>query len=262
MAKRKIKDSRAVVTGASSGIGREIARELAAQEAAVVAVARRADRLRALVEQITRDGGRAEMVAGDITDPMVQLGAVQKAQEAFGGLDILVNNAGIGAVGLFEDADAGRLRKLMDVNFFALAEMTRLALPFLKMGNRPIVVNVSSVFGHRGAPFHSEYCASKFAVQGFSEAVRAELGKHGIQVMVVSPGTTATEFSEHVIQRTAEPNWPKHQPISAEEVARRTVRAMRRGKHEIIPYKWGKVFCWLNRFSPRLTDWVMARYVR
>ena len=261
MAKREIKDSRAIVTGASSGIGREIARELAHQGAGVVVVARRADRLRSLVEEITSDGGRAEMVVGDITDPMVQLRAVERAQEAFGGLDILVNNAGIGAVGLFEDADAGRLRKLMDVNFFALAEMTRLALPFLKMGNRPIVVNVGSILGHRGVPCNSEYCASKFAVQGFSEAVRSEFSKLGIDVLVVSPGTTETEFFDHVVQKTGEPNWPKHAPVPAAQVARKTVRAIRRGKHEIIPYKWGVLLCWLNRLSPRLTDTLMARYV-
>lgn len=249
-----------MVTGASSGIGREIAGELARQGAGVVVVARRADRLAQLVDEITGNGGKAERVVGDITDPMVQLKAIETAQEKLGGLDILVNNAGIGAMGLFEDADPTRLRKLMDVNFFALAETTRLALPFLKMGNRPIVVNVSSILGHRGVPHNSEYCASKFAVQGFSEAIRSEFKRLGIDVLVVSPGTTETEFFDRVVEKTGQPKWPEHTPVSAAEVARRTVNAIRRGKHEIIPYRWGKVFCWLNRLSPRLTDWLMARY--
>lgn len=260
MARRKIAGSRAVVTGASSGIGRETARELCRQGAKVVLTARRADRLKALADEIAAAGGAAEVVVGDITNPMVQLKAVQTAQEKLGGLDILVNNAGIGTVGPFEESDPQRLRKVMDVNFFALAEMTRLALPFLKMGTRPIVVNVSSILGHRGAPYNSEYSASKFAVQGFSEAVRTEFIRHGIDVLVVSPGTTETEFFDRLIHKSAGPCWPEHKAVSAAEVARQIVRAIRKGKHEIIPYRWGKFLCWLNRLSPRLTDWVMSRY--
>ena len=125
----------------------------------------------------------------------------------------------------------------------------------------PVIVNVSSILGHRGVPHSSEYSASKFAVQGFSEAIRSEFAKLGIDVLVVSPGTTETEFFDRVVEKTGQPKWPEHAPVSAVDVARKTVRAIRRGKHEIIPYRWGKVFCWLNRFSPRLTDWLMARYV-
>ena len=89
----------------------------------------------------------------------------------------------------------------MEVNFFALVEMTRLALPLLKQGVNPIVVNVSSILGHRGVPHSSEYSASKFAVQGFSESIRAEFARLGIDVLVVSPGTTETEFFDRVIEQ-------------------------------------------------------------
>jgi len=149
----------------------------------------------------------------------------------------------------------------MEVNFFALTEMTRLALPVLKRGTNPMLVNLSSIIGHRGVPYNSEYCASKFAVRGFSESIRTELTRHGIDVLVVCPGTTQTEFFDRVIARTGEPTWPEHTPVSAERVAVAIVRAMRRGKAEIIPYGWGRILCWLNRLSPRLMDWVMARYV-
>ncbi len=259
--RRTIEGSRAVVTGASSGIGRAIAIELCRQGAKVVATARRADRLKALAEEVAAAGGKLETTAGDIVDPKVQLKALETAQKTFGGVDILVNNAGVGAMGLFEQSDPRLLRRVMDVNFFALVEMTRLALPFLKIGTRPIVVNVGSILGHRGVPYNSEYCASKFAVQGFSEAVRTEFIRHKIDVLVVSPGTTETEFFDRAIQKTGQPRWPEHRPVSAEEVARQTVKAIRRGKHEIIPYRWGKLFCLLNRLSPRMTDWLMARYV-
>jgi short-subunit dehydrogenase len=181
-------------------------------------------------------------------------------QSAFGGLDILVNNAGVGAVGRFEDASRDRVRRLMEVNFFALVEMTRGALPLLKQGTDPIVVNVSSILGHRGIPFCAEYCASKFAVQGFSESIRAEFARHRIDVLVVSPGTTESEFSENVIERTERPGWSDGAKVPAAEVARQTVRAICRGRHEIIPNRQGRLLCWANRLWPRAVDWMMSRY--
>jgi len=256
-----LKKRRAIVTGASSGIGCEIALELARCGAGLVVVARREDRLVELAERIGALGAPVETVVGDMTDPAVRQRAIDAAAERLGGLDILVNNAGVGATGLFAAADPQRLRRVMEVNFFALAEMTRAAIPLLMRGERPIVVNVGSILGHRGVPYNSEYCASKFAVQGFSEAIRAELSRLGIDVLVVSPGTTETEFFDRVIENAGEPRWPKHKPISPAEVARRTVRAMRQGWHEIIPYRWGKMLCWLNRLSPRFVDWLMTRYV-
>ena len=148
----------------------------------------------------------------------------------------------------------------MEVNFFALVEMTRLALPLLAKGNRPIVVNVSSILGHRGVPYNSAYAASKFAVRGFSESIRAEWAREGIDVLVVSPGTTETEFFDKVLEHKGGPGWPEHAPVAAAAVARQMVRAIRRGTHEIIPYRWGKVLCWMNRLSPRMVDTVMSWY--
>ena len=138
--------------------------------------------------------------------------------------------------------------------------MTRLAMPLLKEGKRPMVVNVSSILGRRGVPHNTEYCASKFAVHGFSEALRAESAHYPIDVLVVSPGTTRTEFFSSVIDRTGEPNWPKHGSVSAENVATAIARAIRMGRHEIVPYGWGRVLVWLNRLAPGLIDRVMERY--
>ena len=261
MTKREISGSRAIVTGASSGIGRAVAMELARGAGDVVLLARREDRLRELAREIGEMGMHVETVAGDITEPEVRRKAVDTAQSSFGGLDILVNNAGIGATGLFEHANPNRVRRIFEVNFFALVEMTRAALPLLKNGTNPIIVNVCSILGRRGVPHNSEYAASKFAVQGFSESLRAELTRDGIDLLVVNPGTTATEFSDSVIERKSEPAWPDHAPVTSEYVAKATVRAIRRGRHEIIPYRWGKLLCWLNRLSPGLVDRLMARYV-
>ena len=261
MTKRTIHHSRAIVTGASSGIGREISLELARQGALLTLTARREERLRELADEVGACGSRAEIVVGDITEPATRQEVVETAVAQLGGLDVLVNNAGIGAVGLFEEARADRVRQIMEVNFFALVEMTRVALPALKQGNRPIVVNVGSVLGHRGVPYRSDYCASKFAVQGFSEAIRAELGAHGIDVLVVSPGATESEFAAKVIEHTGEPDWPDVGRVSAASVARQTVRAIRRGRHEILPNRRAKILYWANRLSPGLVDRLSTRYL-
>ncbi|MEN6451080.1 MAG: SDR family oxidoreductase [Thermoguttaceae bacterium] len=259
--KRELKDRRAIVTGASSGIGRALAVELARQGASIVATARREDRLAELAQEIGRIGTPIETVSGDITDPAVRQRAIDVAQARLGGLDILVNNAGVGAMSSFEQGDPETLRRVMETNFFALVEMTRLALPLLKQGVRPILVNLSSILGHRGVPYNSTYCASKFAVHGFSESIRTEFSRLGIDVLVVSPGTTETEFFDRVIEHKAKPHWPEHKAVTPAVVAREIARAMRRGQHEVIPYRWGRVLCWLNRLSPRLVDRLMERYV-
>jgi short-subunit dehydrogenase len=234
--------------------------ELAKNGAKLVALARREDRLTKLADEVVALNGKIITIAGDVTDPTVRQKTIDAVQSNFGGLDILINNAGIGALGLFEQADPQRVRTVFEVNFFALVEMTRLAIPLLKKGVHPMLVNVSSIVGNRGVPFRSEYSASKFAVKGFSEAVRAEFTKHKIDVLVVSPGTTETEFFDGVFERGTEPAWPRHKPISATSVAKQITKAIRTGRHEIIPYNLGKILCWLNRLSPKFMDHVMARY--
>ncbi len=260
MARRVIRDSRVLVTGASSGIGNALAVELAVHGARLVVNARRADRLTALAEQIRSAGGEVECVAGDITDAQVRMQALDAAVSRLGGLDALVNNAGIGAWGRFETATPSRLRTIMEVNFFAAVELTRLAIPILKLGTNPIVVNVASILGHRGAPRSSEYCASKFALRGFSEALRAELAQWNIEVLVVSPGTTDTDFFDSLLERQGETPWPRQPHVPAGLVARRVRKAMERGRHEIIPSFRGRILCWANRLSPWLVDALMRRY--
>jgi len=261
MPKRTIQGSRAIVTGASSGIGREIALQFAAAGAEVVVVARRRERLETLAAAIPGEGGRAEIVVGDLTEPNVRQQAVDTAVAQFGGLDILVNNAGIGAMGLFENADPARVRQVMEVNFFALVEMTRVCLPALKRGARPVIVNIGSILARRGMPHTSEYCASKFAVAGFSESLRAELSQHGIDVLLVNPGTTETEFFDQVVEKTGEPSWPAHAAMPPAEVARQAIRAIRRGKREIVTFRAGRWLLRLNAIAPRLVDRLMTRYV-
>lgn len=261
MSTRPIANSRSLVTGASSGIGRAIALELARQGGDVLITARREERLREVAKEIESLGRRAIVVAGDITSSAHRAKLIESAQREFGGLDILVNNAGVGALGPFAEASEERLRQVMEVNFFAPLELIRVAMPLLRNGNRPLITNVCSVLGHRGVPKKSEYCASKFALHGFSDALRAELAKERIDVLLVSPSTTESEFFDRVIeQHGPPPTWTKGYFMPAKTVARRAVRAMRRGRHEIILSAGGKLLVWLDRLSPPLVNWLVAKF--
>jgi short-subunit dehydrogenase len=260
MARRKIAGSRVLITGASSGIGRQIAAQLARRGAAVVVTARRADRLDHLVDQVVQHGGTAYAVAGDLNRPEVRQQALDAAVRHLGGLDALVNNAGVGAIGPFGTADPNRLRPIMELNFFVPVELTRAALPLLQQGNRPIVVNIGSVLGHRAVPGKSEYCASKFALHGFSDALRAELVPRGIGVLLVCPSTTESEFFDRAHQSQGARTAWRGRAMPASVVARKTVSAMRRGKHEIILSPGGKALVWLDRICPPLADWLVARF--
>ena len=259
MARRSIHGARALVTGASSGIGREIALELARQGARVLLTARREERLADLAADIEKLGGEAHLVAGDIASAELRGRLFDAAAERFAALDILVNNAGVGAFGPFEGAGEARLRRIMEINFFAAAETTRGALPLLKAGARPIIVNVSSVLGHRAVPGKSEYCASKFALHGFSDAIRAELAGQ-VDVLLVSPSTTQSEFFDSVLETAMErPRW-SYGGMQPAAVARKAVRAIRRGSHEIILTPGGKALVWFDRLFPTLTDVLTARF--
>lgn len=260
MARRQLQEKRALVTGASGGIGRALAIELARAGGDLVLFARREDKLADVAAEIVKFGCRAEVVVGDVTDADARWRALNTAQEKLGGLDLLVNNAGVSAHGRFADADPDRLRPIMETNFFAAVELTRAALPVLKSGREPIVVNIGSVLGRRGCPHKSEYSASKFALTGFSEALRAELAPQGIDVLLVTAGPTDTEFFQHLLEEHGELPWGEGKPVSPERVARATVRAIEQGSHEIVPSWRGWLMLTANRFFPRLVDRAMARY--
>ena len=259
MARRTIAGKRAIVTGASGGIGRAIAVELARQGADVLAVARREPLLKELVDKLRQLGPRAEYVAGDICDAVIRQQCLDFVKSQFGGLDILINNAGIGAVGPFATASPESLRQIFELNFFAAAELTQYALPLLSRGQQPLLVNVSSILGHCGIPQMAGYCASKFALRGFSESLRAELKPQGIDVLIVSPGSTSSDFFSNLIEDQSQPSWRASQPSTPEHVAQVTVRAMRRGAHEVFPSPTAQAVYALTRLSPRLLRWIIAR---
>jgi short-subunit dehydrogenase len=260
MSNRQLKNCRAIITGASGGIGWELAEQLAQQGVKLIVNARRASLLDDLTAKIRSAGGCCTPHAGDITVPAVRKALVDLCLKEHGGLDILVNNAGIGAMGRFDEAAPDRMRKIFEVNFFSVAELTRLAIPELKQGVDPLVVNISSVLGHRAAPLKSEYCASKFALHGLSDSLRAELVPNGIELLLVSPSTTESEFFDRSIEDTTDKDWKKGGAMPAEKVAAKTIRAMIKRRHEIILTFGGRIIVWLDRLLPGIANKLVARF--
>jgi len=179
----------ALVTGASSGIGDATTRRLAKLGYTVYAVARRADRMAALKEQ----GIRTESV--DVTDDAALVALVDKIISETGRIDVVVNNAGYGSYGALEDVPIAEARRQFDVNVFALARLIQLVLPHMRAQRDGYIVNVSSVGGKIWEPLGSWYHATKFAVEGLSDSLRAEVAGFGVKVVVIEPGAIRTEWA-------------------------------------------------------------------
>ncbi|QDV68254.1 3-oxoacyl-[acyl-carrier-protein] reductase FabG [Rosistilla carotiformis] len=253
-------DATTIVTGASSGIGRELAAQLARRGATIVAVARRAERLQQLQADAAAAPGAIIPMAGDLTDPTFRQQIIDRVQSISPRLDLLVNNAGIGGIGPFAEATPQRLRQIMEVNFFAPVELTRLALPMLRVASHPVICNISSVLGHRGVPGKSEYCASKFAIHGWSDALRAELASSAIQVTLVSPSTTASEFFDVAIETESAQSQHRRSAMSPASVARQAIRAIEKRRDEIVLSPGGKLLVYLDRCCPWLANRLIARF--
>jgi short-subunit dehydrogenase len=262
MARRDLAGLRVLVTGASQGIGRAIAVAAAKRGCKVVASARSVEMLAELAKDVRDAGGALETAAGDITKPADRQAMVAAAQQHFGGLDVLINNAGIGATGHFMDSDPQVLRDIFETNYFALCELTRLCIPLLKQGKTPAIVNISSVVARRAYPARSLYSSSKFALAGFSEALRAELAKDGIDVVVVNPGLTQTNFSKNMLEAKAKVSLDHKRGMTSEEVADATLDALRKGKSEVTLTFQGKMLVFMTRFFPWVFDIFAKKKVR
>jgi short-subunit dehydrogenase len=259
--RRNLTGMRIVITGASQGIGRALAEAAARRGARVLAAARSDTLLTELAQKVRATGGTIETVHADITRAEDREAMAGAALRHFGGVDVLVNNAGIGATGHFAEVSAERLRTIMEVNFFALVETTRQFLPLLRLGHTPAILNISSVAGKRGIPARSEYSASKFAVQGFSEALRLELAPEGIDVLIVNPGLTQTNFSRNMLEQKAAMHLDHLRGWTAEAVADATLRALERGRNEVTLSRNARLIVLVNRFFPRLADRIARRKV-
>jgi short-subunit dehydrogenase len=260
--KRDLRDKRILITGASRGMGRAIAARAAARGARLVLAARSAGPLAEAAAELARQGAEALPVPADLTRAEDRARLLATVRQRLGGLDVLINNAGVGSFGHFFDSTEAILRQVLETNFFAPAELLRGAIPLLAEGTQPAVVNLASMCGRRGMPAWPEYSASKFALVGLSEAVRAELGRYAIELLVVLPGLTRTDLPQNLLRNEGRAKIGHGAGMAPEYVGERVCRALERGQREIV---LGNEAVWMlriQRWLPGLVEFLLARKVR
>lgn len=251
---------RALVTGASSGIGEAVARVLASEGYRVALLARRRDRLDRLAAELSPvEAGPHVVLPCDLTDFNAIEGAAARLEDEFGGLDLLVNNAGIGYRAKVEELDPEELRRVFDTNVFALLLTCKAALPLLRRGDRPVVINVSSVVGRRGIPGQAGYSASKAAVCSIGEALRVEWAEEDIAVVTLNPALTATGFFQAQANPEQLPDPDMGTAAPAEDVAREVLSLDREPRPErSLRWKW-RLLGILSILAPRSADRMLVK---
>lgn len=251
------------ITGASAGIGRATALRLARDGHAIVASARRGDRLASLAAEINAAGGRALPVVADVTREADMQALVDRTIDAYGRLDVLVCNAGFGVEGTADEISADQMRRLIDVNYLGTYYAVRAALPLFRRAGRGHIVIVSSIVGQRGVPYMGPYSATKFAQVGLAECLRSELAGTGIHVSVVFPVSTDTEFFDVLRRESRAESIPARGPHqSAEQVADAIARCLAEPTPEVYPYPKSRALVVLNAIAPGLCDRFVQRFGR
>jgi NADP-dependent 3-hydroxy acid dehydrogenase YdfG len=238
-----LEDTVALVTGASSGIGAAAARALAARGAAVALVARRAERIEGLGEEIADAGGTALPIEADVGEREQAEAAVARAAAELGRLDVLVNNAGVMLLGPIADAPVEEWERMVEVNLLGLMYTARAALPHLleAAGRDPRqvadLVNISSVAGRIARKGSGVYNATKFGVGAFSESLRQEVARRGVRVSLVEPGAVATELQSHnrpEVREQIEKRFDDMDILQAEDIADAIAYVVTRPRHIAI----------------------------
>lgn len=247
-----------IITGASSGIGRACAEELAKRGANLVLAARQYVTLCEITAELeAKYQIKALAVQTDVSKEEDCEFLIKQAISTFGKIDVLINNAGLSMRALFNDLDLSVIKNLMDVNFWGTVYCTKYALPeILKV--KGSVVGVSSIAGYRGLPGRTGYSSSKFAMNGFMEALRTELLKTGVHVMVACPGFTTSNIRVAALAKDGEAHgetsMEEGKMMSAEEVAIRISDGIAKRKRTLVMTRQGKLAVWMNKLFPAFTD--------
>lgn len=251
---------RAVVTGASSGLGAEFARQLAARKVDVVLVARRRERLEALADELRADHGvRADVVAVDLATPDSPHRLFLEATREGRTVDLLVNNAGFGLYQDFVEESWERTQRMLFLNIMALVELShRFALHMLESGAPGWILNVGSVGAYQPVPGFAAYAASKAFVRDFTEALNHELRGTPIAATVVNPGPTRTEFMDVAGMGGTSGLRERIAFMDADEVARIGLEALFRGKPNVVTGWLNKITTFVTRFGSRRTNAKLA----
>ncbi len=251
---RELRDRLALVTGAASGIGRALALELADRDARLLLADIDAAGLAETAAQAQARGADVRTQVVDLADREQVLGLARLASGLPGGIDILINNAGIAYYGTTHEMTAEQLERVLAVNLLAPVVLTHELLPALLAKASSHIVNVSSVAGLVGVTRLSAYNATKFALLGFSESLRAEYSSRGLGVTTICPGLVRTRIFEVALSSPGRraPRFPRWLTHSAERVARRAVRAIERNHGLVVVGAWPRVIWWLKRLAPSL----------
>jgi NAD(P)-dependent dehydrogenase (short-subunit alcohol dehydrogenase family) len=248
----------AVITGASSGIGRETAVAVAERGATVVLGARREERLKELAQQIASTGGSALPVVCDISIEEDVRRLFKRTVETFGRVDWLINNAGTGLYATVEETTPEQMERIWRVNFLGTFYCIRVAIPLMKKQASGHIITVASMAGVRGTAMKSAYCASKFAQIGLMDSLRREL-QGVIHCTTILPGATESEFissMENPGGRRIPYSGPVRKPSA---VATAIVRAIEHPSARKITQQFGIALATLNALSPNLTDWIVQK---
>ena len=257
-----MKDKVTIITGASSGIGRALAREAYARGARVVLAARRKEAL----EHISKEWNSSSYlnVEADVTSENDCRKLIDETIRKFGRIDILINNAGISMRALFEEVDLDVIRKLMDTNFWGTVYCSNYALPHL-LKTKGSLVGVSSVAGYKGLPGRAGYSASKFAMHGLLEVIRIENIKKGLHVLIACPGFTSSNIRNIALSKDGssqgETPLDESKLMPAETVAKLICNAIEKRKHTLVLTTMGKLTVLLNKFFPKFMDGMVYNHM-
>ncbi len=255
---KELADQVVVVTGASSGIGRQTAWEFARHGSRLALAARDREGLETLAAEVTRLGGTALVVPTDVSDPDQMQTLAEQTVAQFGRIDTWVNNAGVALYATVEDTDPAELRRVVEVNLLGAMYGAKAALPHLRRSGGTLI-NVSSALGRRAVPMQAAYCASKSGILGFSEALRLELRDGApVQVVDVLPSSINTPLFTHARSRLGvlpRPIPPVYEPPV---VAQAIVTAARHPVRQVTVGGAGRMLEYLQRLSPALTDRLLA----
>ncbi|GAB3996742.1 SDR family oxidoreductase [Spirosoma daeguense] len=252
-----MKDKIVVITGASSGIGRALAFAFGREGARIVICGRKADALYIVRDELQQAHIDVLAVIADVSIEHDVKQLINQTIAHYGRLDILINNAGISMRSMLIDTDPAVIQKVMDINFMGSVYATRYALPYL-LKSKGSIVGISSIAGYRGLPVRSGYSASKFALNGFLEAVRTELLHTGVHVLTACPGFTASNIRFSALdaqgQTKGETMRDESSMMSAEECADHILKAVKKRKRELILTSQGKLTVFINKWLPSIAD--------
>lgn len=248
------------VTGASSGLGHEMARALAARMVDVVVTARREERLEALREELEeRYTSRVHVLPADLSDPVEAEAAYRRLHASGLRPTMLVNNAGVGLYGPFVRNDLEAELRMVSLNTASLVTLTKLVLPDMLAAGHGRIMNIASLLSYFPFPDLAVYAATKAFVLSFTEAVRAEVRGSGISVTALCPGTVDTEFTTHGLAATNA--YKANRPMDARRVAERGVRALMRGEGTVVVGALNKLLSEAPRTAPRAVMLRIARFL-